>query len=193
MAQFLARITIPQNLATLQDALAAPEALGKISAVKRFVQTIVADIQAAYVEQVASADDGVVVAATGSVVFGGLPVADETMVVAGVTFTAKASGATGAQFNIGGTATITAQNFKAAVNALASTASLVVGSGSGATITLTSRLPGVAGNGLILTESMTNVTVVAFSGGSGVISDAVLSLLNGTSDNYGVGKASRTA
>ena len=44
-------------------------------------------------------------------------VATNTVVINGVTFTGVASGATGNQFNIGGTDTITAANIAAAINA----------------------------------------------------------------------------
>lgn len=55
--------------------------------------------------------------AIASVVLVGQPAATETLVVMGVTFTARTSGATGNEFNIGGTLAITCDNIATAINA----------------------------------------------------------------------------
>lgn len=86
-------------------------------------------------------------AATGTVTLTNASiVANDTLTIAGVAFTAKASGATGAQFNIGGTATITAANIVAAVNASAAANVLVVASSVAGVVTVTSLAQGAVGN-----------------------------------------------
>lgn len=109
------------------------------------------------------------VKATATLTLTGDPSADETFVLCGTTFTAKGSGATGNQFNISaGNATTTAANIAAAVNASATakvTASVVASSALGV-VTFTAIDPGAAGNGYVLTESMSNTTRVDFAGGS---------------------------
>lgn len=107
-----------------------------------------------------------VVQATGAVTFSGAPTAAETLSIANVTFTARASGASGNEFNIGGTTTITATNLAAAINASANLSGKVTATSALGVVTLTSVVGGLVGNGLELSESMTNTTVTAFSGGS---------------------------
>lgn len=87
---------------------------------------------------------------------------DETMVVCGVTFTAKTSGATGNQFNISATAVTQATNMVTAFNASADLLGIVTASnvaGTSAVVTLTATVPGKFGNALVVTESMTNLAV----------------------------------
>lgn len=106
------------------------------------------------------------VAATGTITSTGSAANDETMVVAGVTFTAKTSGATGNQFNISGTVATQATNIKNAINNSSSLTGIVTATSALGVVTLTAAVPGLAGNGLILTEALANVTVAAFSGGT---------------------------
>lgn len=101
------------------------------------------------------------VRASGTITFTGNPVNNETLDINGVTFTAKTSGATGDQFNIGSGAAANASALAAAINA--STTAGIVGtvyaSVSAGVITITAAAPGAAGNLIALTESMTNVAV----------------------------------
>jgi len=109
------------------------------------------------------------VAATGSITFSASgQVADETITVNGETFTAKDSGASGDEFNISGTYTTTASNFATALNASTSAgvAGVVTASADSGVVTLTADFSGVESNGFTVSESMTNVTAVDFSGGS---------------------------
>lgn len=69
-------------------------------------------------------------------------VADDTVTIGGVQFTAKASGATGAQFNIGADAAATATNFAAVLDANATVGALYDAVADGAAITLTEKVPG---------------------------------------------------
>lgn len=100
--------------------------------------------------------------------------ADETMVVCGVTFTAKASGATGNQFNISATAATQATNMVTAFNASTDLTGIVTAANALGVITLSAAVPGKIGNALVVTESLTNVAVTtsfasAATGSNGTI------------------------
>lgn len=104
--------------------------------------------------------------ALATITFTGAPTASQTFTINGVTFTAVSSGATGNQFNIGGTPTITATNLAAAINASSSAKlinSLRASSAAGV-VTLTASIPGFAGLGLSCANvNLSNTTVVDFA------------------------------
>lgn len=106
------------------------------------------------------------VQAAGLVTFTGAPTAADTVTIANVVFTARASGATGNEFNIGGTVTITATNLAAAINASANLTNKVTATSLAGVVTVTATLAGLMGNGLGLSESMDNTTVTAFASGA---------------------------
>jgi hypothetical protein len=60
----------------------------------------------------------------------GQPLNNETVAICGVTFTAKTSGATGNQFNIGGSKSATMDNLAAAINASTTTVGATVAAGT---------------------------------------------------------------
>lgn len=101
-------------------------------------------------------DDGDAVAASATVTFSGIGAANDTLIINGVTFTAKASGATGNEWNVGASATLSAQAFKAAVNASATAlvSGLVTASGNAAIITLTANTKGTHGNAYTFAEGV---------------------------------------
>jgi len=109
------------------------------------------------------------VKATASITITGDIVAAETFTLCGRTFTARASGATTNEFNIvTSDVTSTAANVAAAI--LASNDANVTGSVTATSalgvVTITALVPGTIGNGLRLSESLTNATRVDFAGGS---------------------------
>ena len=106
------------------------------------------------------------VAATGAVVFTDNPSNDETVTIANVVFTAKTSGATGNQWNIGVSATANATALAAAINASSDLTGVVVATSSVGTVTLTAVTSGKIGNGLAIAEALSNATVTAFTGGT---------------------------
>jgi hypothetical protein len=94
--------------------------------------------------------------ATGAVIFGGLPVAAETVTIGGEVFTFRAAAALPFEVTIGADANATAVNFAAAVNTYST---VVTATASLGTVTLTARSPGTAGNAVSLAEAATNTTV----------------------------------
>ena len=118
--------------------------------------------------------------ATLVVTFSGQPTADQAITIAGVTFTAKASGATGNQFNIGATPADTATNLKTAINSSATNAVQPTGSiastaplrnivnacVSGAVVTVYTRIAGSDWNSVTESSTLSNVSVTQWSGGA---------------------------
>ncbi len=97
------------------------------------------------------------------------PVAAETFVVAGTTFTARDSGASGNEFNTDvADGTVTATNCAAAINASATAkvTDSVSAVAVGLVVTITADVAGTVGNGLVLTEALANTTAVDFASGS---------------------------
>ena len=90
----------------------------------------------------------------------------ETFSLCNVTFTAKTSGATGNQFNISGTPGTQAANIAAAINGSADLNGIVTATALAGVVTVAAVIPGLLGNGLQISESLTNVTATAFAGGA---------------------------
>ncbi len=88
-------------------------------------------------------------------------IATNAVTINAVAFTAVASGATGNQWNIGGTDTISATNLAAAINGsvTAKIAGYVSATSSGAVVTISAVTPGLLGNLVTLTKTGTPITV----------------------------------
>lgn len=123
---------------------------------------------------------GAATMATLSITFSGIPAAGGTITIAGVTFTAVASGATGNQFNAVVDATTCATNLQAAINAsttncvapvgaIATTAPLrnvVNACRSGAVLTIYTRCAGTEWNSVTESSTLTNASITSqWSGG----------------------------
>lgn len=91
---------------------------------------------------------------------------NETLTVAGVTFTAKTSGATGNQWNRSDTVATSATNLAAAINASADVNIYVSATSLLGVVTVTVTQPGVLGNLVAITESCANTACVTPAGGS---------------------------
>lgn len=87
----------------------------------------------------------------------------ETCVICNVTFTAKSSGATGNQFNVSATPATQATNIKNAINNSSNLAGIVTATSSAGVVTITAVAPGAVGNGLQISEALTNVSLASFS------------------------------
>lgn len=122
-------------------------------------------------------DTAVSASTTGT--FTGSPSNNETITVNGVVFTAKTSGATGNQFNIGSSVTANAANLATAINA-STTAGIIntVGATSAlGVVTFFSIVPGSVGLNIPITEALSNFTVAAatFSTGGTQAHNATIS------------------
>jgi hypothetical protein len=104
--------------------------------------------------------------ATGTITFGGVGAANDTVLINGVTFTAQASGATGNQWNVGATATLSAAALAAAINA--SVTALVSGYVTAANVagvlTITSAFYGTSGNQCTIAKGVDSLTAMTVSG-----------------------------
>lgn len=109
------------------------------------------------------------VRASGTLTFTGNPLNTETFTINGVTFTAKTSGATGDQWNIGANATANAAAVVTMVNAstTAKIKGVIKAASAAGVVTFTCLVPGVIGNLCTLTESLTNATVSGANFASG--------------------------
>lgn len=107
------------------------------------------------------------VKAAGTVTFSSTgPTNTQTMTIAGVTFTAVTSGATGNQFNISATPATVAANLASAINAATSMAGIVTATSLLGVVTITAVVPGLIGNGLVVSAgTLSNTVVVTPVGG----------------------------
>jgi phage tail sheath gpL-like len=106
------------------------------------------------------------VQASGTIAFSNVASANDTILINGVTFTAKASGATGNQWNVGADATACAANLAAAINASVTSlvASYVTAAAATGTVTITSAFYGLAGNQCTIAKGVDSGSVMTVSG-----------------------------
>lgn len=92
----------------------------------------------------------------------------ETCVVGNITLTAVTSSAdpTLGQFNISATPTTQAASMVVAINTIATLTGKVSAANVAGVVTITAAAPGLLGNGLQISEGLTNVALSAFSGGA---------------------------
>jgi phage tail sheath gpL-like len=116
------------------------------------------------------------VAASGSIAITHAELANnDTVTVGGVVITAKTSGATGAEFNIGADAAADAVNLAAAINANATLSPHVVASAATGTVTITARVKGSIANLIRFATSKSSAfTLTQPSGGAGGPSGAAV-------------------
>jgi hypothetical protein len=108
------------------------------------------------------------VAATNAVTFSAFVAAD-TVTVGGIVFTGRAAPASNVEFLIGATDTATASAFAAAINAHPTVKTMVSAVSNAAIVSLTSLLPGGAGNKITLAISAHgSVTAANFANGTGI-------------------------
>lgn len=105
-------------------------------------------------------------AASGTLTVATLPADGDTVTVNGTVFTFKTASPVGNQVLIGGTVAATATNLKVVLEAsVVANVAVAVYTVSGAVVTATYKLQGVAGNSFTLVSAQASVTVVAVAGG----------------------------
>lgn len=166
MSQLNLAISSRRDDATLKAAFETPGTSPKHETARRIINFIESLTSGSELGPVGSAPsiaisiEGQAVAASGTLtVATGGSAADETCSIAGVTFTGKASGATGNQFNVSATAATQATNMAAAINASASLTGIVTASASSGVVTITAAQKGKVGNGIAISAgTLANVT-----------------------------------
>lgn len=158
--------SVPDSAQTMNDMyLQINTAANQMDDVRlqKFIPDIVDGSQVAYLKVSHSA-----VQATATITSTGAAVDAETMLLANVTLTAKSSGAVAAngEFNVSATPATQATNIAAAINAVAGLSGICQATSALGVVTVTAVQPGKSGNGLQISESLTNVSVTAFASGS---------------------------
>lgn len=113
-------------------------------------------------------------AASGTVTFSGQPSDGDTVTVAGIVYTFKNTPTRLRDVPILGSATLTAQAFKAAVNNTALGVTGVAATGASTTITLTAIAGGTGGNAITLAKSGTNLAVSGATLSGGLNPDTIV-------------------
>lgn len=108
------------------------------------------------------------VQATATITSTGTASNNETASIANQTLTAKTSGAVPAsgQFNISGVVATQAANIALAINSIVALSGVVTATSALGVVTITAVAPGIIGNGLQISESLSNVTATAFASGA---------------------------
>jgi phage tail sheath gpL-like len=172
MGQLNLQITTRRDDATLKKIFETPGAIcskaiaNKIAA---FIASVMSGTElgpSGSAPSIAVSVDGQAVAASGTVTFTGTGAANDTILINGVTFTAVASGATGNQWNVGGSATLSAAALAAAINASASAlvSQQVSAASVAGVVTITSKNKGVYGNAVTIAEGVDAGGAMAVSG-----------------------------
>lgn len=94
------------------------------------------------------------------------PALTNTIIIAGVTFTAVASSPTAVQFIRSDTPATAAANIVTAINANTTLSGVVRASSAAGVVTVTAVVPGKSGNGLVMSTAAANTVAVSFTGGS---------------------------
>ena len=104
--------------------------------------------------------------ASGTITFSGTGAANDTILINGVTFTAKASGATGNEWNVGASATLSAAALAAAINASATALvnTTVTAAAASGVVTITAKVAGYLGNAVTIAEGVDSGSAMTVSG-----------------------------
>jgi phage tail sheath gpL-like len=105
--------------------------------------------------------------ATGTYTASGVNVDTQTVTIAGVVLTSRTTPLVESDFALGSSAATAGDALRNCINAHSTLKQLVVASGTGASVVVTARLPGVVGNGITTTETQTNGSWGAGTLGSG--------------------------
>jgi phage tail sheath gpL-like len=150
------KLTCDLTSADATEKLYSPDGKICLNKLQTYLSSLAGGIESATMELVLAA--GV---ASGTVTLANVSVSD-TVTIGGVVFTAVASGATGNQFNQGGTDTADAASLVTAVNANTTLDGLILASNVAGVVTFTALEPGELGN--VVTLASSNGTRLAVSG-----------------------------
>lgn len=158
-------LSVPASAATVRGWLRlvpgfSPESLGRISSYFAGISGGPFAGRAVVSTGTANASATVTFTSTG-------PVADETMLLLNITITAKTVVSDPlTEFARSNTPSVDATNLTALINTSVNWSTRLTASANAGVVTITTKSPGADGNGLQISESMTNTAVAAFSGGS---------------------------
>lgn len=167
-------VSVDETQANIERDLIAEAGLQELAGMKlkNVIKAVTSGVRPGTIQTKANA-----VKATGTVTLVS-HLATHTVTVNGVTFTCVASGATGNQYNVGASDSLTAVNMAAAINASTDTDGLVLATAGVASVTLTALVPTELGNAVTL----------AISAGGSVSGARMSGGTNGSSErshNYG--------
>jgi hypothetical protein len=167
-------LSVPDSAVTMNEVLNLNSLGYSGFALEKLMSDVVNGCQLAYAKVSTGA-----IQATATITSTGSATNGETALVCNTTLTAKTSGAdpTAGEFDISATVATQAANIALAINSVAALSGIVTATSALGVVTITAVQPGLTGNGLQISEGLTNVTKTAFSGG-----------LDGTqvATNYGV-------
>lgn len=155
-----------ESQADIENLLEHTDSKQVLNRLSEYTSAVVGGVRNAVVKIAA----GDAVKASGTLTFDTL-IATDVITINGVDFTCMASGATGNQFNVGGSDTLSAVAAAAAINASATAlvSDHVVASAAGDVVTLTAKHPGKHGNLITIDSPDTTVTEsgARLTGGAG--------------------------
>jgi phage tail sheath gpL-like len=120
------------------------------------------------------------VAASGTFTLVSVP-ADDTVVIGGVTLTAKASPAGEAQWSQAGSDTVDAASLATVINAHSTLSQVVTATSAAGVVTVTAKVKGVVGNVITISETGSSITAsgTALTGGTGGATDSATTYVLG--------------
>lgn len=174
MSIHIVDIVDDRNAATVQDFLRTSDKKQMLQGLRRVLQ----GIESGSYQGAVNVRTGAV-KASGTLTFASV-VNTDVLTINGVNFTCVTSGATGNQFNVGGSDTLSAAAAAAAINASATAlvTDNVVATSSGAVLTITARYAGTMGNCVTIASGDATITAsgARLTGGS-----------DGTETNFDIG------
>lgn len=174
MSQLNLAISTRRDDATLKAMLETPGTSPKHETAQRllnFLSSVVTGSElgpSGAAPTVAISIEGQAVAASGTITQTSTGAANgQTLTVAGVTFTARTSGATGNEWNRSNTVATSATNLAAAINASSSLTGIATAAAAAGVVTVSAAQKGLMGNALVMANvDCSNTTVVSFANGA---------------------------
>ncbi len=163
----LQRLIINSDLSTVGFQSVCDLSMGGLDAANNFSNYISGLLGGNYMALLSFAVGAVQASGTITVATTG-PTNGQTCTIAGVTFTAKTSGAVPAnsEFNISATPATVATSLALAINSTVSLSGVVSATSALGVVTVTAAVPGTVGNGIVIANvNLSNTTFVTLAGG----------------------------